>query len=462
MGVVSLRGRMLLFGLSFLFCLIWCLEQVGAQQNLLNKGKSPEAHPENAVVLDGKQLFLIDTGLGRYSAQARAENIEKRLEKLAVDPGFDPRDVALLKSEESTEIVAGDLIIASVTDRDAKVAGRNRDELAAEYLGVLRTALADYRAKRTLSEALEDATVTNFAQVLKQILLEPMSLKFITVLIGALIISLVVRIAQRSVGRYVKDSASRYASRKVITFSGYFMVVILSIVVFRDALGNLAVIVGAATAGIAFALKEVIVSLAGWFALTFGDFYKVGDRIQLGGIKGDVIDIGFARTTLMELGEWVDGDLYTGRIVRVANSFIFSQPMFNYSGDFPYLWDEITVPVKYGSDFRRADEILKAVVTEITSTYGEDAKEQWRKIERKYLVEQARTEPMVTLVLNDNWMEFTVRYVVEVRKRRLAKDLLFRRILEEVESTDGGVGLASATFHLVETPTIDVRVRHDR
>jgi hypothetical protein len=86
--------------------------------------------------------------------------------------------------------------------------------------------------------------------------------------------------------------------------------------------------------------------VAGWIAVSLGGFYKVGDRVELGGIRGDVVDIGFLRTTLFEVGEWVDGDLYNGRVVRVANSFIFKEPVVNYSGDFPFLWDELHVPVK--------------------------------------------------------------------------------------------------------------------
>src|SRR5690606_5854844 len=123
-------------------------------------------------------------------------------------------------------------------------------------------------------------------------------------------------------------------------------------------LGGLTVALGVAGAGIAFALQEVITSVAGWMATIFGNFYKTGDRVQLGGIKGDVIDIGVLRTTIMETGEWVNGDLYNGRIVLVANSFVFKEPVFNYSGDFSFLWDEIVISVQYGSDIALAKKIM--------------------------------------------------------------------------------------------------------
>ena len=127
---------------------------------------------------------------------------------------------------------------------------------------------------------------------------------------------------------------------------------------FSDKLGGFTVAFGVAGAGVAFALQEVIASVAGWVAISVGSFYSPGDRVQVGGIRGDVIDVSILRTTLMEVGEWVAADLYTGRIVRVANSFVFKEPVFNYSGDFPFLWDEIVLPVRYGSDWKLAREML--------------------------------------------------------------------------------------------------------
>lgn len=190
---------------------------------------------------------------------------------------------------------------------------------------------------------------------------------------------------------------------------------------------------------------------------------ETSDRVQLGGIKGDVIDIGILRTTLMELGEWVQSDLYTGRIVRIANSFVFKEPVYNYSGDFPFLWDEIKVPVKYGSDHRLARNILEQVVEEIvTDDVMSAVKTAWQTMVRKYLIENARIEPAVTLVLTDNWMEFTVRYVVDYKKRRFTKDQIFTRILDEFTNTENRVCIASTTIHLVEAPVFDVRLENTR
>ncbi len=289
-------------------------------------------------------------------------------------------------------------------------------------------------------------------------LFDPTVGKLLAAVIGLLVIHIVVRVAQRAIAPHIKDSDARYRARKFVTFIGYAAGLLLLAAVFSDRLGRLTVAFGVAGAGVAFALQEVIASVAGWVAVNFAAFYRVGDRVQLGGIKGDVIDIGILRTTLMECGQWINADQYNGRIVRVANSFVFKDPVFNYSGDFPFLWDEIVVPVRYGSDPRLARELLARVADEVVGEYARSAKAGWKQIVNRYRIEDARVDPMVTLIANDNWMEFTLRYVVDYKKRRTTKDELWTRVLEEVERTGGRVALASATFEIVQTPTIDVRL----
>ncbi len=295
-------------------------------------------------------------------------------------------------------------------------------------------------------------------ETLKNLLFNPTVSKLATAIIGLLMLAVLVRFFRRSLSRYIQDADVRYRTRKFLAFLGYLIALLFLMTIYSDKLGGFTVAFGVAGAGIAFALQEVIASIAGWVAISFAGFYKPGDRVQLGGIKGDVIDVSILRTTLMEVGEWVNADLYSGRVVRVANSFIFKEPVFNYSGDFPFLWDEIVVPVKYGCDHRLAREILETVAVEVVGSYTESAKEAWQMMVRKYLIEDAAVAPMITLVATDNWLEFTVRYVVDYKRRRAVKDQLFRSILDAVEETEGKVSIASMTVQVVGTPVIDVRL----
>ncbi|MDI6854310.1 MAG: mechanosensitive ion channel family protein [Deltaproteobacteria bacterium] len=277
----------------------------------------------------------------------------------------------------------------------------------------------------------------------------PWIIKFIVAFIGLLILRGLVSLTQRSLSRYIADNETRYRVRKLITLFGYFFVILFLAIVFKDRLGGLTVAVGVAGAGVAFALQEVIVSVAGWVAIIFANFYSTGDRVQLGGIQGDVIDIGVLRTTIMEMGDWIGADQYTGRIVRVANSFVFKEPVFNYSVDFPFIWDEIKVPVTHTSDYVLARGILEKVMTEVVQDYATEAKKSWREVAKKYRVEEAMIDPTIWLAFNDNWIELSLRYVVDIRQRRSTRHRLSTRILEELDKVSDRVSIASATMQII-------------
>ena len=284
--------------------------------------------------------------------------------------------------------------------------------------------------------------------------------KSLAALLASAAIVLVVKLMQATLVRRLADADSRYYARKLVTMAGWLTIVLLITVIFRDRLGGLTVAIGVASAGIAFALQEVIGSIAGWIAISFGGFYKPGDRVQLGGIRGDVIDIGILRTTLMELGEWVASDLYTGRVVRIANSFVFKEPVFNYSGDFLFLWDEIRIPVQHGSDHRLARQLLEQVLQEVCSdNLQRDVRQAWERLVRLYLLENASLEPTVSLVITDNWLEFTLRYLVDYKQRRSTRDQLATRVLDALAASDGAVSLGSTTLQLVEPDPLELKLR---
>lgn len=283
----------------------------------------------------------------------------------------------------------------------------------------------------------------------------PIILQLIFAVLGVIVIITVKNLIRSRLGRYIKDHNNSYRSKKGITALGYFLIVLLISIIFWESLGALTVFFGIAGAGIAFALQEVIVSIAGWIAIVFSDIYKSGDRVLLGGIKGDVIDVGVLRTTIMEIGGWVEGVLYNGRIVRIANSFVFKEPVYNYSADFPFLWDEIKVPIHFGSNYALVRKILYEAAEEVVGSYSDEAEEHWNIMLRKFLLENASTHPMVFLIANDNWVEFTLRYVVDYKMRVRIKDELFTKILEKVEKNSDQVEFASATFELVQSHTRD-------
>ena len=267
--------------------------------------------------------------------------------------------------------------------------------------------------------------------------------KILTVIVGVIIIWIIIKVLQKHFFVKIKGNDIRYKAKKLSSFIGYILSIVLLLVVYMNKLGEFTVAIGVASAGIAFALQEVIASFAGWLAIMFGGFYKTGERVQLGGIKGDVMDIGVLRTTLMEIGEWVDGDLYNGRIVLVANSFVFKEPVFNYSADFPFLWDEIRIIIRHGSNYEKAKLILLNIGKEISGDFSEKSKEIWNTLKIKYFLEDTQTDPMVSLIANNSGVQCTLRYVVTYNKRRITKTEIFSRILKEIDATNGEIKFAS-------------------
>jgi len=263
-------------------------------------------------------------------------------------------------------------------------------------------------------------------------------------------------LTRKGLSRWIADNATRYRAKKITSLVSYLLIAFLAVVSFTGKVQYFSIAIGLLTAGLAFALQEVILSIAGWFAIFGAKLYNPGDRIEINGVKGDVIDIGVTRTTLMEIGQWVKSDNYSGRIVQISNAFVFKGPVFNYSTDFPFVWDEIIIPIKYGSDLKLVNSIVQNTADKLLSEYAEFASQHWKVMVNKYLIENANTAPTVSTKLTDNWIELCLRYVVDYQKRRVTKTEIYSEIFRAISESDAKVTLASATFEVVGIPDLKI------
>ncbi|WP_316932012.1 mechanosensitive ion channel family protein [Bizionia psychrotolerans] len=253
------------------------------------------------------------------------------------------------------------------------------------------------------------------------------------------------------------DISIRYKSQKAVEILGYILLIVVTISFFTGSIKDFALAIGLLTAGITITLQELILSIAGSFYIFFVGVYKPGDRIQINNIKGDVIDIDSVYTTMMEIGEWVSSDNYSGRIVKLSNAFVFKGPVYNYSKDFPFVWDEFNLPIRYGSDVELAKTIIVQIASETLSEYVSESKAKWSEVVNKYYIENAQVDPTLAITMTDNWIQFNLRYIVDYKKRRYTKHILNERIGQEIQKTDGQVKLASATFEIVKIPHINLK-----
>jgi small-conductance mechanosensitive channel len=256
--------------------------------------------------------------------------------------------------------------------------------------------------------------------------------------------------------RRTDDAYERYYARKVSRYVVTALTVVGLAVVWRAFAGRAGVVLGFLAAGVALAMQEVIGAVAGWFNIVWGRIFRAGDRIQMGGVHGDVIDVTPLRTRVMEIGSnvddrsWVRGRQFTGRIVAISNKATFTEPVFNYSAAFEYLWEELTVPIPYDADWQRATRILSEEAVRISASDG--AASAIAKMKRHYPLPSTDMEARVFSRATDNYVELSARFVVPVREARTVKDELTRNVMNRLRSA--GIEVASTTQ--------DVTVSFDR
>ena len=261
---------------------------------------------------------------------------------------------------------------------------------------------------------------------------------------------------EQTLPRRFGHADARYKVRKFVVFTGYLAILLFLAILFEDRLGRLSFAIGVAGAGVAVALQDLLASIAGAFSIGFSKLYAVGDRVQIGETRGDVIDIGLLRTTLMEVGSWVGRDLYSGRIVRIPNNAVLKASVFNYSQGFRFIWDQIKVVLTITSDATLARAMLLRVANEVIGEYLVEAQNSWNAVSDDYRTENPPIEPVVALAVNAASLEFTVNYVVDYAKRTDMLDRLFTKIVEEVANSNGRLAWASSGVTVInQSPNPD-------
>ncbi len=266
----------------------------------------------------------------------------------------------------------------------------------------------------------------------------------VVLLLGYLLIFGLVKV----INRHVADLRTRHLIRKNVIYFLNLLIIFLVIIIWLQHLGSITIFISAVGAGVALALQEVILCMAGWLVIMTRRPFEVGDRIEFGEIKGDVIDIQILQTSMLEIGNWVAADQSTGRIVKVPNSAVFKKPQFNYSRGFEFIWNELRVLVTFESDWKKAEEIMLRRATDRAVGMEEIVKRKIKRMSRRYMIYYGKLSPIVYVKILDSGVELTLRYLTEARKRRSTEDELARWILEEFARTEA-VNFAYPTYRIV-------------
>jgi small-conductance mechanosensitive channel len=286
----------------------------------------------------------------------------------------------------------------------------------------------------------------------------------VVLVIGLYLISKGLRALFRTTRGHAKRKVT-FWTRQGISLVTFIVGALGLISIWFDNPARLATGFGLLGAGLAFALQKVVTSVAGYFVILRGKTFNVGDRITMGGVRGDVIALNFIQTVIMEMGEppgeqesdpamWVESRQYSGRIVTVSNAKIFDDPIYNYTRDFPYIWEEMHIPITYKASRPIAERILLAAAEKETVHISELAAPQLKVLEERFFIKPTEIKPRVFIRLTDNWVQLTVRFLCRDHNIREMKDRMSREIIDNLDAA--GIGIASSTYDIVGFPPVQI------
>ncbi|MFQ5651960.1 MAG: mechanosensitive ion channel family protein [bacterium] len=260
--------------------------------------------------------------------------------------------------------------------------------------------------------------------------------KLFSTFITIILLWLVRRFVLKVIYKRNTDARLHYRWRKISVYIAFGLGVFLIGRLWFEGFQSISTYLGLLSAGLAIALQDLLVNLAGWAFIMARRPFNVGDRIQIGEKRGDVIDQRIFMFTLMEIGNWVDADQSTGRVIHIPNGKIFRDVLANYSRGFQYIWDEVPVLVTFESNWKQAKKILMRIGNKHAEHLSKSAEQKVKRAARKYMIFVAKLTPIVYTSVKDSGVMLTIRYLCEPRRRRTSQQAIWEDILDEFVKCD--------------------------
>jgi len=261
-------------------------------------------------------------------------------------------------------------------------------------------------------------------------------IKVVKSLLVVLFFLLVRSVLMRVLLRNVTDVRQRYSWSRGVTSTIAVLILIFLGVIWFAGLERIATFAGILGAGLAVALHDTIANIAGFLFIMIRRPFEVGDRIEIEGVAGDVIDIRVFQFSLLEIGNWVDADQSTGRILQVPNGKVLRAVTASFNKGFDYIWHEIPVLITFESDWKKAKGILEAIVDDDSFVVAEEVERQVRRAASRYLIYSGNVTPIVYTTVRDSGVLLTVRYMTKPKTRRGTEQRLWEQILEQFSEND--------------------------
>jgi len=255
--------------------------------------------------------------------------------------------------------------------------------------------------------------------------------KILSTIIFVVIWFLLDRLLKKLIFDKIDDYTLRYQWQKIVKYITAIIMIMLLTKIWFGAFESIGTYLGLVSAGLAIAFKDLLVNLAGWVFIMIRKPLTVGDRVQIGDVTGDVIDIRIFQFSVIEIGNWVDADQSTGRIIHIPNGIVFVKPQANYTAGFEYIWNEIPVLLTFESDWKKAKEILIDAVNKHAVHLSQDAQKQIKEAAKKFLIFYKNLTPIVYTSVKDSGVQLSMRYLCHARRRRTTEELIWEEVLEQ-------------------------------
>jgi small-conductance mechanosensitive channel len=251
-------------------------------------------------------------------------------------------------------------------------------------------------------------------------------------LISVLIVAalwLLHRVLHASVTERIQNMERRYQWQKALGYTLTTLGVLIVSLVWIEGVQYAATYLGLVSAGLAIALKDPITNIVAWVFILWRKPFEVGDRIEIGPYAGDVVDQRIFQFSMMEIGNWVDSDQSTGRILHIPNGMIFTSGVANYTHGPDYIWNEIPVLVTFESDWEKAKGLLQKIADAQDVSQKEDVGKEFEAATRKFLLRYNKLTPIVYTNVLDSGVLLTIRYLCKPRQRRGTAQAVWEEIL---------------------------------
>jgi small-conductance mechanosensitive channel len=233
----------------------------------------------------------------------------------------------------------------------------------------------------------------------------------------------------RMVWKKTESVQIRYRWQKVSAYIAVTLGILLVGRIWFAGIQSLATYLGLATAGLAIALQDIVKSFAGWAFIFWRRPFSLGDRIQVGQYSGDVIDIRIFKFTMLEIGNWVDADQSTGRLIHLPNSLVLTDAIANYGQGFQFIWNEIPVLLTFESNWKKGKKILEKIATRHSAHLSGQAEKKIKAASKKYMIFYEQLTPVVYTSVQDCGVLLTIRFLIEPRRRRTSEQSIWEDIL---------------------------------